>query len=937
MFLRGFVLRCERIVVTVDAYVNPYGNRKMNQPSPGVASATACGVRKANAPIPRWYQEDLKQAIYAAWQTVDNVLAVMPTGAGKTVTFACVISEQVGASICIAHRSELIEQISMALAKFGVRHRIIGPDKLIRAICKQHLDELGICLYDPTARAGVASVQSLTERQIKANARWIAQVTTWVQDECFPAGTLVDGRPIETLAVGDWVTAFNETTQLTERRQVAKLWKNPAPGDMVRLQAAHHVIECTFSHPIYTRRGWVAAADLLRSDEVLFDEVYDLRDRDTRTDEVPDNSARDHGSDLLLPNLQPGILPPGLFGDDGKNQPGACFRQDEEQQPHVQAGNSPEDAGHFDSYPARTECAGRQRPAADRCGSDALLPSPGAGVCTAIQHSHGVQHRGERVPERVQAGFRKPGTEDRDRGGRFQPPVSGTKTSGPKEGRLLNWSRLDSVEVFQCRNSDGSWVGTHDGFVYNIEVEGLHTYLANGLVVHNCHHVLADNQWGKAALLFPRAKGLGVTATPVRADGKGLGRHASGVFDILIRGPSMRDLIDWGYLTDYRVIVSETHIDLAGVGVGTDGDYVLDRGKGKAAVRGSTIVGDVVQTYQTYASGKQAVVFASDTDTSKDMAKQFRAAGIAAEHVDGMTDPDERRNIMKRFRNRITQVLCNVGLVSEGFDVPGIEVVILAAKTISFSKHAQQVGRALRLLIERGLMMRWDDLPVTERLAQIAASGKPKALVIDHVGSFLDPRLGLPDARNDWTLDDAERKSSSGPTDVIPNRACLNPVCLSPYSRALPACPYCGTKPVPTPGRSGPDAVEGDMTELEPALLAAMREAVAAVAMPNDVYREQQHIRNLPAAWVGSNVKKHDAHRTAQSELQTAMAWWAGEHRALGRSDSEIFRRFYLTFGVDWMTAQAQDREQMNKLYGWIVDRLASSSIEQMYVDTYGT
>lgn len=596
---------------------------------PSAATGTAAAVRRAAAPVLRWYQTDLFHAANDAWGANDNVLAVMPTGAGKTVFFAHVVADHVGASICIAHRSELIEQISMALARFGVRHRIIGPDKLIRAICKQHLDELGVCFYDPTARAGVASVQSLTPAKVSLHARWIAQVSLWVQDEA--------------------------------------------------------------------------------------------------------------------------------------------------------------------------------------------------------------------------------------------------------------------------------------------------------------HHVLADNQWGKAALLFPKAKGLGVTATPVRADGKGLGRHASGVFDVLIKGPSMRDLIDWGYLTDYRVIVSETHIDLAGVGIGTDGDYVLDRGKGKAAIRGSTLVGDVVQTYQTYAAGKQAVVFASDTDTSKDMAAQFRTAGIAAEHVDGTTDPDERRAIMKRFRNRITQVLCNVGLVSEGFDVPGIEVVILAAKTISFSKHAQQVGRALRLLIERGLMLRWDDLPVVDRLAQIAASDKPKALVIDHVGSFLDVRLGLPDAKNDWTLDDQERKSSSGPTDVIPNRACLNPVCLSPYSRALPACPYCGTKPVPTPGRTGAEAVDGDMTELEPALLAAMRNAVAAVAMPNDVYREQQHIRSLPAAWAGSNVKKHDAHRTAQVELQSAMAWWAGEHRALGRSDSEIFRRFYLTFGVDWLTCQAQDRDAMNKLYGWIVERLSETSIAMMW------
>lgn len=595
---------------------------------PSAATGVAAALRQVRAPTLRWYQRDLKQAVNDAWGAHPNVLAVMPTGAGKTVLFSSIIGDHQGSSCCIAHRSELIEQISMALARNGIRHRIIGPDKLIRAICKMHLEELGICFYDANGRAGVASVQSLTARQLKLHAKWIEQVTLWVQDEA--------------------------------------------------------------------------------------------------------------------------------------------------------------------------------------------------------------------------------------------------------------------------------------------------------------HHVLRENQWGKAAELFPRAKGLGVTATPVRADGKGLGRHASGVFDVMVCGPTMRDLIDWGFLTDYRVIVSETHIDLAGVGLGSDGDYVLDRGKGKAAVRKSTLVGDVVGTYSQHAAGRQAIVFASDTETSGDMAAQFRAAGVTAEHVDGMTDPDARRAIMRRFRNRETHVLCNVGLVSEGFDVPGVEVVILAAKTISFSKHAQQVGRALRLLIDRDLMAQWDDIAVPQRLQHIAASGKPKALVIDHVGSFLDVRLGLPDAKNDWTLDDAERKASSGPNDVIPNRACLNPVCLSPFSRALPCCPYCGWKPEPGAGRSGPEAVDGDMLELEPALLAAMRAEVAKIAMPEAVFREQAHIRKLPTAWAQSNVKKHYEHRLALAQLQEAMAWWAGEQRAHGRGDSEVFRRFYLTFGTDWLTCQAQDRQSMEKLTGWIMERLTPASLAGM-------
>ncbi|QJD55196.1 putative helicase [Pseudomonas phage MR14] len=857
----------------------------------------------------------------------------MPTGAGKTVFFASLISEHEGASCCIAHRSELIEQISMALARFGVRHRIIGPDKLIRAICKQHLDETGICWYDPTARAAVASVQSLTPSRVKAEARWIAQCTLWVQDECFPAGTLVDGKPIEQLQIGDTVTAFDERDGSTCLRKVARLWKNPAPQDMIRLEAAHHVVECTYAHPIFTRRGWVAAGDLLRTDEVLLDEMYDVRNLHPLPDRAPGSTIQQTGSSLLLEDLRSSLLRRNLEGHNGRDQSEVCVSPNEVEQPHGKTGFTPENEGYPDADETRPVSSGRQWAAPDCCGSTAVPNTRGPGLSAAVQHPNGFCDMPIGVPGGVQAGLGQSSIAGGDRSRRGQPLDDSATGSGPEKRHVLNWSRLDSVEVFQCRNSDGTYKGSHDGFVYNIEVEDLHTYIANGVVVHNCHHVLRENQWGKAALLFPNAKGLGVTATPVRADGKGLGRHASGVFDVMVKGPSMRDLIDWGYLTQYRVIVSETHIDLAGVSVGTDGDYVLDRGKGKAAVRGSTLVGDVVSTYQKYALGKQAVVFASDTETSEDMAARFREAGIVAEHVDGMTDPDERRRIMQRFRSKQTQVLSNVGLVSEGFDVPGIEVVILAAKTISFSKHAQQVGRALRLLIERGLMLQWDDYSVPERLAHIAASEKPKALVIDHVGSFLDPRLGLPDAKNDWTLDDQERKSS-GPTDAIPLVACMS--CASPFERFHKACPYCGSVRQPTPGRSGPESVDGDMTELPEAMLAALRAAVASVAMPNDVYREQAHLRGLPSAWVGSNVKKHDAHRVALLGLQEAMSWWGGEHRAQGRSDSEIFRRWFLMFGTDWLTAQAQDRATMEKLTLQVIERLTPASTLAMMTNMAG-
>lgn len=590
---------------------------------PSIVTAVAAGVRRANAPRPRWYQTEMRDNIGASWAAgLENVLAVLPTGGGKTVLFAMVVAEHQGASCCIAHRQELVAQISMALARNGVRHRIIAPAGVVRAICQDHLAELGVCYYDPNAPAGVAGVDTLLRR----DDPWFKQVTLWVQDEA--------------------------------------------------------------------------------------------------------------------------------------------------------------------------------------------------------------------------------------------------------------------------------------------------------------HHVLKENKWGKAAQLFPSAKGLGVTATPCRADGKGLGRHADGLFDIMHVGPNMRRLINSGYLTDYRIVCAPTHIETARARIGANGDYVLDRGEGKAAVRESTLVGDVVGEYQRWTPGKLGVVFTSDLETAADIAEQFRAAGVPAEMVDGSTPDSERRAALRRFRRRETLVLVNVDLFGEGFDLPAIEVVQLARPTKSFALHAQQFGRALRLLIDRAHMAQWDDYTAEQRLALIAGSAKPVAWIIDHVGNIVDPALGLPDGRDSWTLDAADRKGK-GDSAAEPLAFCLNPECAQVYPRAKPRCPYCGQKPEAGAGGGGRSirAVDGDLAELDPETLAAMRGEVAAALPTLEAYRNRLSAQGLPHTHVLGNAKHHAARLAAAENLRDAMAWWAGEKRAAGQCDSEIFRRFFLTFGVDWLSAQALPRADLEDLAARVDSKLTAPSL----------
>ena len=436
-------------------------------------------------------------------------------------------------------------------------------------------------------------------------------------------------------------------------------------------------------------------------------------------------------------------------------------------------------------------------------------------------------------------------------------------------------------------------------------------------VQDEAHHVLKANKWGTAAAMFPNAKGLGVTAEPSRADGKGLGRHADGLFDTMVTGPSMRELINAGYLTDYRVFAPPSDLDLNNVPVSqATGEY--GRTKLKAAVRKSHVIGDVVSHYLRIAPNKLGITFATDVETATDIATRFNAHRVPAAVVSAKTPDAERIAILRRFRNRELLQLVNVDLFGEGFDLPALEVVSMARPTQSFGLFIQQFGRALRLMLSPVLIEIWDTYTDAQRREHIARSIKPHAIIIDHVGNI--ERHELPDAPQVWTLDRRDRRKKSGPSDAIPVWAC--PACTAVYERIYPACPYCGHKPIPG-SRNGPEQVDGDLIELDPAALAAMRGEVARVDLSPEDYRAELAAKYVPLIGQMAGVKRHKLRQEAQTALRASIAWWAGWQRAGERSDSESYRRFYHMFGIDVLSAQALNTpealalaDQVNKHLG---------------------
>lgn len=271
------------------------------------------------------------------------------------------------------------------------------------------------------------------------------------------------------------------------------------------------------------------------------------------------------------------------------------------------------------------------------------------------------------------------------------------------------------------------------------------------LVWDECHHVPSAT-WAAIAAAVPRAHQLGLTATPQRLDGKGLGAH----FDQLLLGPTVAELIAQGYLSDYRLFAPGVFDASAFHKVAGD----FNRAEVATAMGASTVVGDAVATYQQHADGGRALVFVWSLDASRALAEAFGAAGIAAVHVDGETPSDERRRAMAAFRAGDLRVLCNVDLFGEGLDVPAVDAVFLLRPTDSLGLYLQQCGRGLR-----------------------PSPGKTHVRIFDHVGNWT--RHGLPDETRTWSLDGRARTKEKSLTA----RRC--PVCFAVSPMGATICVAC--------------------------------------------------------------------------------------------------------------------------------------------------
>ena len=322
------------------------------------------------------------------------------------------------------------------------------------------------------------------------------------------------------------------------------------------------------------------------------------------------------------------------------------------------------------------------------------------------------------------------------------------------------------------------------------------------LVVDEAHHTTAGT-WAKVIGHFAQAKLLGVTATPIRSDGRGLGEH----YQSMVEGPSAQWLTEHGFLAAAKVL-APPGFDSTGLR-----KRMGDFDPREAEQRVGTIMGDCLGHYRKHLPGQTAIAFCCSVAHAEAVADLFQRNGIAAASIDGTMDAAQRRELLQRLAVGDLKVLTSCALIGEGVDVPSVGGCILLRPTASVALHLQMIGRCLR-----------------------PQPGK-RAVVLDHVGNTL--RLGHHLEPREWTLDGIKKRDREQAPSV---KVC--PQCFATSASTSQVCRECGHVFAPQERREL-QQVDGELVEME----ARERKREQSSARDLEALRELAQQRGYKRGW----------------------------------------------------------------------------------------
>lgn len=325
------------------------------------------------------------------------------------------------------------------------------------------------------------------------------------------------------------------------------------------------------------------------------------------------------------------------------------------------------------------------------------------------------------------------------------------------------------------------------------------------LVIDEAHHSNAGT-WAKVLAHCSTARVLGVTATPCRSDGRGLGEH----YQAMVMGPTPAELTEQGFLAAARVLAppGPSMIQVRK----RMGDY--DLAQAGQILQAGQALGDTLSHYRRYLDGQTAIAFCCSVAHAEAVAELFNRHGVAAASIDGTMDSSTREQLLGDLGAGRLKVLTSCQLIGEGVDVPSVAGCILLRPTQSVSLHLQMIGRCLR-----------------------PQPGKT-AVILDHVGNVL--RLGHHLEEREWSLDGVAKKDREKSPSV---KIC--PKCFAALPSAKPTCPDCGHEFVAE--RRELVHVDGELEEIT--TVSRKREQARATTLQDLIQVGQRRNMKNPVGW----------------------------------------------------------------------------------------
>jgi len=575
----------------------------------------------------------------------------------------------------------------------------------------------------------IATVDTLHSRQDEPEVKNLLEVVWQVVfvDECFPAGTLIGNRTIESIKVGDTVDSFDEKRGSFVKKKVVKLFKS-VPHAMVQVRVGDRTISCTAGHPFFTQNGWKAAAALTCSDYVLYTSLHEEHSVRALPNQYPIciNKQEPHS---ILPFMShrsargtsetcdtsmclvhqpnrvgraataPGKAPSVLFNSmlhamEAQAQIGhgetnstkvrsSVFRAYEKEQSYAKSSRASKTKSIIAANELETSNSWRKR-------ATATDPRVTAVVCTGLGHCSDPNKNASdiRLPNKLQNRHRQQRVKDCHRSGRWLPLHEGAANTGQEEGRLSSWVRVDSVTILK-QGSDHTFGGVcPDGYVYNFEVEDTHTYVANGFVVHNCHGAGSDTFYDVLDVMTAYFR-YGMSGTPLdRSDGANL-RLIAQTGEVLYE-VSNRELIACGVSVPAHVEIKRIEEPKT-----TDGHYKTAHTK--AVVQNDFLNGDIEQWVpEQVAKGLQVVILIREIAHGAALEKRLRKHVPASLFISGEEETSTRVQALEDLSSGKLRCLIGTSILYQGIDAPNIDVLVFADLGKSKIAVLQAIGRGLR-------------------------------------------------------------------------------------------------------------------------------------------------------------------------------------------------------------------------------------------------